>query len=54
MGVVNEVQQLDKNTEMTPVTLIRASYYIKEEISMLTLMMEGAEDVFFSIFVRAV
>jgi hypothetical protein len=52
MGVVNEVQQLDKNTEMTPDTLIRASYYIKEEISMLTLMMQGVEDVFLSIFIR--
>jgi hypothetical protein len=26
MVIVNEVQQLDKNTEMTPVTSIKASY----------------------------
>jgi hypothetical protein len=47
MVVVNQVQQLDKNTEFTPVTWTRCSYYIKEEIYMFTLMVEGVEDGFF-------
>jgi Domain of unknown function (DUF4303) len=32
----------------------QASYYIEEEICMFTLMVERVEDVFLSIFVRAV
>jgi hypothetical protein len=51
-GVVNEVQQLDKNIEMTPVTCTRASYYIKEETYMFTLMVEGVEYVFLSRIIR--
>jgi hypothetical protein len=51
MEIVNEVQQLDKNTEITPATWIRAFYYIKEEIYMLTLMVERVEDVILSIFI---
>jgi hypothetical protein len=47
MEIVNEVQQLDKNTELTSVTCTRAFYYIKEEIYMFTLMVEGVEDGFF-------
>jgi hypothetical protein len=39
---------------MSLVTSIKASYYIEEEICMFTLMVERVEDVFFSIFVRAV
>jgi hypothetical protein len=49
MVIVNEVQQLDKNTEMTPVTSIKASYYIDEEICMFALMVEGVKDVFLTI-----
>jgi hypothetical protein len=47
MGVVNQVQQLDKKIELTLVTCTRASYYIKEEIYMLTLMVGKVEDGFF-------
>jgi hypothetical protein len=54
MEIVKQVQQLDKNTEMSPVTCTEASYYVKEEIYMFPLMGEGGEDVFLSIFVRAV
>jgi hypothetical protein len=39
---------------MSLVTSIKASYYIEEEICMFTLMVERVEDVFLSIFVRAV
>jgi hypothetical protein len=52
MGIVNAVQQLDKNTEISPVTCTRASYYITEEIYMFILMVERVEDVFLSIFIR--
>jgi hypothetical protein len=44
--VVNQVQQLDNNTELTPATSIKASYYIEEEICMFTLMVERVEDEF--------
>jgi hypothetical protein len=54
MRVVNEVQQLGKSTEITPVTSVKASYYIEEEICMFILMIERVEAVFLSIFVRAV
>jgi hypothetical protein len=49
MGIVKQVQQLDKNTEMRPVTSIKASYYIEEEICMLTLMVDRVEDEFLTI-----
>jgi hypothetical protein len=54
MGIVKQVQQLDNHTEITPVNSIKASYYTEEEICMFALMVERVEDVFLSIFVRAV
>jgi hypothetical protein len=46
MGIVNEVQQLDNHSEMSPVTSIKASYYIEELICMFTLIVERVEDEF--------
>jgi hypothetical protein len=46
MVVVKQMQQLDNHTEITPVTSIKASYYIEEETCMLTLMVERVEDEF--------
>jgi hypothetical protein len=46
MGIVKQVQQLDNHTEITPVTSIKASYYIEEGICMFTLIVERVEDEF--------
>jgi hypothetical protein len=46
MVVVKQLQQLDNHTEITPVTSIKASYYVEEEICMFTLMVERVEDEF--------
>jgi hypothetical protein len=49
MGVVKQVQQLHDHTEIPPVTSMKASYYIEEEICLFTFMVVRVEDVFLSI-----
>jgi hypothetical protein len=49
MGVVKQVLQLDNHTDISPVTSIKASYYIEGEICMIDLMVDGEENVFLSI-----